>query len=181
MSYVFLSKRLVSFLIVGLMLGATIGFLGAFVFYEWQLARLFTIPDNVTKIAREMRVEIWEGDNETRELFLDPDQYYCRHIVFYGGADPFPWDLAYPYSPIVFFFLEDIEDPRRADNYGDLVVRMNLIIDEEDGKLKMVVVFFAEGGYDKLVYYKGELIYHYMDSDPTSNYGIKEIPINEIG
>jgi len=43
----------------------------------------------------------------------------------------------------------------------------------------MVVVFFAEGSYDKRVYYKDELIYHYMDSDPTSNYGIKEIPINE--
>ena len=175
----FSSKRPVSFLIVGLMFGATGGFLGAFFIYQLELWTLFTIPENVIEIAGEMRVEIWEGDNKTREVFLDTAQYYCKHIVFYGGEDPFPWDLASPQDPIVFFFLEDIEDPRRADNHGDLVVRMNLIIDKEDGELKMVVVFFAEGGYDKRVYFRDELIYQYMDSDPTSNYGIKELPINE--
>jgi hypothetical protein len=47
---------------------------------------------------------------------------------------------------------------------------MNPII--ENGTRKMVVVFYAEGGYDKLVYFKGDLIYHYNDSDPSSNYGI---------
>jgi len=165
-------------LIVGLVLGAVGGFLVGLSIPRPPTPTPPDIPENVLEIAGEMRVEIWEGDNKTREVFLDPEQYYCKHIVFYGGTDPFPWDLAYANGPIVFFFLEDIEDPRRADNFGDLVVRMNLIRDEDE-KLWMVVVFFAEGGYDKLVYYKGELKYHYMDSDPTSNYGIITLPINE--
>jgi hypothetical protein len=47
---------------------------------------------------------------------------------------------------------------------------MNSII--ENGTRKTVAVSYAEGGYDKLVYFKGELIYHCTDSDPSSNYGI---------
>jgi len=111
-------------LIVGLVFGAVGGFLVGFFLPRPRPRPTPTIPENVLEIAGEMRVEIRESDNKTREVFLDPAQNYCRHIVFHGGVDPFPWDLAYPYSPIVFFFLEDIEDPRRADNFGDLVVRM---------------------------------------------------------
>jgi hypothetical protein len=47
---------------------------------------------------------------------------------------------------------------------------MNAII--ENGIRKMVIVFHAEGGYDKSVYFKDELIYHYTDSDSSPNYGI---------
>ena len=84
MSYVFLSKRPVSFLIVGLMFGATSGFLVAFFIYQLELWTLFAIPKNVLEIAGEMRVEIQEGDNKTREVFLNPAQNYCKHIVFQG-------------------------------------------------------------------------------------------------
>lgn len=137
------------------------------------------IPENVSKIAEDMRVVIIESETENRIAYLDPNQVYCKVVVFHGGDNPNPWDLAYPNAPIVFFFLEDIEDPDKADNYSDFIVRMNPIIDEEDGKMKMVVVFFAEGGYEKLVYYQNQLLHHYRDEDPTSNYGIKLVEMND--
>jgi hypothetical protein len=67
-------------------------------------------------------------------------------------------------------FLRALTDPTKADNYGDLIIGMNPII--ENGTRKMVVVFYSESGYDKLVCFKDELIFHYTDSDPSSNYGI---------
>jgi hypothetical protein len=72
--------------------------------------------------------------------------------------------------------IEDIEDSTKADNYGDLIIRMNPIV--ENGTRKMVLVFYAEGGYDKFVYYKDQLLHHYTDNDSTSNYGIATIRIS---
>lgn len=139
---------------------------------------LFNAPQNVTKLADRMRVVIVESETRNRTVYLDPNQWYCKVIVFHGGNNPFQWDLAYPNASIVYFFLEDIEDPGKADNYSDLIVRMNPIIDK-DGKLKMVVVFFAEGGYGKLIYYSDLLLHQYKDDDPTSNYGIALLDIND--
>ena len=67
-------------------------------------------------------------------------------------------------------FLRALTDPTKAHDYGDIIIGMNAII--ENGTRKMVVVFYAESGYDKLVYFKDKLISHYTDSDPSSNYGI---------
>ena len=144
-----------------------------------RIDELIEVPTNVTKIAEKMHVVIKESETENRTVYLDPNQSYCKVRVFHGGENPVPRDLAYPNASIVFFFLEDIEDPEKADNYSDLVIRMNPIIDEEDGKLKMVIVFFAEGGYDKLVYDQNQLLYHYRDVDPASNYGIRLVEIND--
>jgi hypothetical protein len=52
---------------------------------------------------------------------------------------------------------------------------MNPIIDS--GTRKMVVVFYAEGGYDKFVYFGNQLLHHYNDTEPESNYGISLIDI----
>jgi len=141
-----------------------------------KLEKHFITPENASKIAEKMRVVVVE-EGKNRTLVLNPTEWYCKVIVFCGGSDPIPWDLAYPNASITFFFLEDIEGPERADNYSDLIIRMNPIIDR-DGKLKMVVVFFAEGAYEKLVYYNEELLHHYQDDDPTSNYGIRLLPID---
>ena len=145
---------------------------------ELRYNELFDVPTNVTKIAEKMYVVIKESETENRTVYLDPNQSYCKVIVFDGGKNPVHKDLAYPNASIIFFFLEDIEDLEKADNYSDLVIRMNPIIDEEDEKLKMVVVFFAEGGYEKLVYYQDQVLHHYRDEDPASNYGIKLIEMN---
>lgn len=146
--------------------------------WESTYNELFDIPTNVTKIAEKMYVVIVESDTRNRTVYLDKNQSYCKVIVFPGGENPIPKDLAYPNASIVFFFLEDIEDPEKTDNYSDLIIRMNPIINEEDAKLKMCVVFFAEGGYEKLVYYQNQVLHHYRDEDPTSNYGIKHIEID---
>jgi len=129
-----------------------------------------SIPEEIAKISRQMRVLVIEPSGKNRTLFLDPNKWYCKVTVFYGGGNPYPHDLAYPNAPIVFFFLEDIEDSEKADNWSDLIVRMNPVL--EDGRLKMCVVFFAEGASEKLVYHKDQLIHHYRDDDPESNYGI---------
>lgn len=130
----------------------------------------------VTNITKRMKILVVESEVKNRTLYLDPNQWYCKVKIFYGGDNTLPQDLYRNDSqiePIVFFFLEDIEDPRRADNYSDLIVRMNHIIDPTDNRLKMVIVFFCEGGYDKLVYGDDILLHHYNDNDPTSNYGIR--------
>lgn len=129
-----------------------------------------SIPEEIAKISKQMRVLVIEPSGKNRTLFLNLNEWYCKVTVFYGGSNPYPHDLAYPNAPIAFFFLEDIEYPEKADNWSDLVIRMNPIV--EEGKLKMCVVFFAEGASQKLVYYKNQLIHHYRDDEPTSNYGI---------
>lgn len=141
------------------------------------------LPEEVAKIAKDIRIVVRESDMKNRTLYLDVNQWYCKFKIFYGGSNPYPSDLAKGKAPIVFFFLEDIEDPQKADNYSDLIVRINPIIDKEDGKLKMVLVFFAEGGYDKLVYLDNKLLYFYNSTAPTpptnykQNYGITTVEI----
>jgi len=138
--------------------------------YYSTIEEVPSIPEEIAKISRQMRVVVTEPSGKNRTLFLNSDEWYCKVTIFYGGGNPYPHDLAYPNAPIVFFFLEDIEDSEKADNWSDLIIRMNPVV--EDGKSKMCVVFFAEGASEKLVYYKNRLIYHYRDEDPTSNYGI---------
>jgi hypothetical protein len=135
------------------------------------------IPPNVTAIAEAIRVIVQESGGTNRTLYLDPAHPYCEAAVFQGGAHPFPQDLAYPNASIVFYFLEDLADPEKADNYSDLIVRMNPIIDPASGEPQMGLVFFAEGGYAKWVYHHTELLHHYDDDDPTSNYGIRTLAI----
>jgi hypothetical protein len=135
-----------------------------------------SIPEEIANISRQMLISVIEPSGKNRTLFLNPYEWYCKVIVFYGGTKPYPQDLAYPEAPIAFFFLEDIEDSEKADNWSDLIIRMNQIV--EGGKSKMCVVFFGEGASQKLVYYKGQLIYHYRDDDPTSNYGIVLLETN---
>ena len=148
---------------------------GIGVWYNLNMCQPSPLPKEMTEIAENIEVVVQESDSKNRTLFLDTSQWYCKSFVCRGGSDPYPWDLAYPNAQIVFFFLEDVKFPKLADNYSDLIVRMNLI--EDDGKRKMVLVFFAEGGYDKFVYYKSDLLHHYRDEDETSNYGIKLIEV----
>lgn len=132
------------------------------------------IPLYVSLITERMKVLVIESETRNRTLLFNSNQSYCKVKMFYGGDNPLPWDLAYPNDPIVFFFFEDIEDPAKTDNYSDLIVRMNRIKDKtDDDKLKCVIVFFAEGGYNKTIYGDDELLHHYKDDDPTSNYGIR--------
>jgi len=132
-----------------------------------------SIPPHVSLVTKRMKVLVIESETRNRTLLFNSNQSYCKVKIFYGGNNPLPWDLAYPNDLIVFFFFEDVEDSEKADNYSDLIVRMNRIIDKTDDKLKMVIVFFAEGGYDKKVYGDDILLHHYMDNDNTTNYGIR--------
>jgi hypothetical protein len=178
-----MDKGIVASIVMSLIIGVLVGYVpmqlenGNLRKQIQVLQKFFDIPQNVTKIAKKMHIVIVESETENRTVYLDPNQSYCQVIVFRGGSNPFSGDLAYPNASIVFFFLEDIEDPDKADNYSDLIIRMNPIIGKGDGKLKMVVVFFAEGGYEKFVYYNNELLHHYNDEDPTSNYGIRILDI----
>lgn len=181
--------KAITFLLLGLVLGISVGYVAArwevdywmSEYYALKVAydSLFEIPENVTKIAENINIVIIESETENRTLYLDPDRTYCSHIVLYGGQDPYPWDLYPPYGPIVFYFLEDIKDTDKADNYSDLIVRMNQIIDR-DGKMKMVVVFFAEGAYEKVIYYRGMKVHHYNDMDPTTNYNITLVDMEDL-
>ena len=127
-------------------------------------------------LERNLYVTIVESHGN-RVLCFDDERWYCKKHVFKGGNNPDPYDLAYPQADIVFLFFEDIEEESMADNFSDLIVRINpVIIDEE---LYVVVVFFAEGAYEKQVHYKNDLLYRYTDDNPESNYGIKLIRIKE--
>lgn len=154
------------------LIGVGVGYL---IHYEMELSAEPKLPEEVLSISGDIVVIVRESNVYNRTLYLDVSQWYCRFSVLHGGSNPYPWDLAEANAPIVFFFLEDIEDPNKADNYSDLVIRMNPIV--ENGTRKMVLVFFAEGGYEKFVYHKGQLLHHYNDSDATSNYGIRIIEI----
>jgi hypothetical protein len=169
-----MGKRSIAILIVILFLGIGIGYVISRLI---ELSLKPQLPEEVAEIVKDIRVILRESDVKNRTLYLDASQWYCKINILHGGDNPFPWDLAEANAPIVFFFLEDIEEPEKADNYSDLIIRMNPIIGKENGKRKMVVVFFAEGGYEKFVYYKTELLHHYDDEDPTSNYGIKLLPL----
>ena len=136
-----------------------------------------------SKIYSDIRIVIVESDTKNRTLYLNTSQWYCKADVFTGGDDARPWDLYPPKSKILFFFIEDIENKSWADNLGDLIIRMNPIIDPITGKYVMVVAFYAEGGYGKLVYYRDELEprynYTYIPNHPelTNSYGITTIDI----
>lgn len=119
------------------------------------------------------------GVNET--LYLDINQWYCKYAVFYGGSNPFPWDLAYPRAQIAFFFLEDLNQTL-ADNYSDTIIRMNPVngtIDDPSCGMKMCCVFFCEGSCEKFIYYKDMLLFHYVWTGPetTKYYDIKLIDL----
>ena len=105
------------------------------------------------KIYSDIRIVVVESPTKSRILYLDTSQWYCKSAVFTGGDATLPKDLWPPKSKILFFFIEDIENETMADNYGDMIIRMNPIIDPITGKYVMVVAFFTEGGYGKLVYY----------------------------
>jgi len=153
--------------VMSLVIGVGIGY---GIRYYTELPSKYQLPEEIANISQEIVVVVRESPAKNRTLHLDLNQRYCKIAIHYGGNNPRSNDLAYPNDPIVFFFLEDLEDPEKADNYSDLIIRMNRVT--EDGKLMMCIVFFAEGAYEKLVYYKNQLLHHYNDTDPTSNYGI---------
>jgi len=131
-------------------------------------------------ISNDIKIVVVESETINRTLYLDTSQWYCKSTVFTGGDAPWNWDLAHPYDKIVFFFLEDIENKSLADNWGDLIIRMNPIKDKVTGQNQMVIVFYAEGGYGKLVYYRNDLIlynYTYVPEHPelTKSYGISVV------
>lgn len=158
---------LLSLLFVGLALGYLIRYSTDTLFEQ-------TLPEETANIASRIRVVVRDG-SENRTLYLDTNQSYCKMLVLEGGNNPDSQDLAEPGAKIVYFFLEDIKDSAKADNYGDLIIRMNPII--KNGTRMMAVVFYAEGAYTKLVHYNDTLKHTYRDDLPESNYGIAEIEI----
>lgn len=158
---------LLSLLLVGLAFGYLIRYSTEMLFEQ-------IVPEETANIASQIRVVV-EDSSENRTLHLDTSQAYCKMLILEGGSSPYPQDLAEPRARIVYFFLEDINDSAKADNYGDLIIRMNPII--RNGTRIMVVVFYAEGTYTKLVYFNDALEYTYRDDLPESNYGIAEIEI----
>ena len=165
--------KILGFILLSLFLGIAIGY---FLHTSNQTSEI-KLPEEVTRISKDIRVTVMESNSENRTQYLNLSYWYCRATVLQGGSNPEQRDLADPNASIVFFFLEDIADSTKADNYGDLIIRMNPIV--ENGTRRMVLVFYAEGAYDKFVYYKDQLLHHYNDSDPTSNYGISVIDISQ--
>ena len=131
--------------------------------------------DQIETIAKNIDVIVLDAEN-TRTLKLDDSKFYCESHTAYGGSNPEPHDLAYPNAPIKFYMLEDIIDPEKLDNYGDTIIRMNPV--ENDGRGQMVIAMFFEGGYEKQVLYKGQLIHHYTyPNDGSLTYGIRLVDI----
>jgi hypothetical protein len=136
-----------------------------------------SIPQEIKKISKNIHIIVTEPSGESRTLLLDPNQWYCKITIFHGGSNPYNYDLAYPNAPIVFFFLEDIPDQEKADNWSDLIIRMNPVI--VNGTKIMCVVFFAEGAYSKQVYYQNRLMHNYTNNNELSNYGIAYLPLED--
>ena len=153
----------------------SVGFAAGYIVHSSSRQTELALPEEVADIAKNMTVTVRESDIVNRNLSLDTSNWYCKATIVTGGSSPEKWDLADPNGKIVFYLLEDVADSTKADNYGDLIIRMNPII--ENGTRKMVVVFYAEGGYDKIVSYGNRTLFHYSDIDPESNYGISLINI----
>ena len=146
--------------------------LGIAVVYETSPQDAFT--DQLIQLSEELEIFVIDGEDR-REIFADTRKWYCKSVQFVGGSNPEPCDLAIPRGPIHYYFFEDIQNKTMADNYSDLIIRMNHVIVEEE--LCVVVIFFGEGGYGKEVYFNDTLLYTYDDMDPESNYGIRLIKI----
>jgi len=132
-----------------------------------------SIPPIIRQFSDKILIVVDTGFGWNYTVKLDPiKEWRVKLIVFRGGSNPHPYNLAYPYAPIAFFFIEDMGE-EDADNYSDLIIRMNPII--VDDKPMMCIVFFSEGSFIKYVYYDGKLIYQ----SPYSNYGIIYLPLEE--
>jgi hypothetical protein len=170
-----------AFLAVIFTMGFLVGFVCLLVISSFQSSQL----NPYSKMSNDFKIIVVESETKNRTLYLDTSKWYCKMDMFEGGDATMPQDLYPPKAKIVFFFFEDIENSSLGDNWGDLIIRMNPIIDPISSKHVMVVVFYAEGGYQKLVYYRDELRYNYTyipnRPDLTNSYGITTIDmVNDL-
>jgi hypothetical protein len=175
-----MNKQKSNVLIVGFVTSAIINVVMLFII----ITTLFIFPpikqqafsDEIEFIRKDIRVIVKYNEYENKTLYLNTSQWYCKCAIFYGGNNTFPQDLYPPGAQIAFFFLEDLNETL-ADNYSDTIIRMNPIKDE-NGTMKMVVVAFFEGGYEKIVYYKERELFHYIDIGyDTRHYEIVELDL----
>jgi len=118
------------------------------------------LPKEITNVTRDIRIEVVPR-NVT--LLLGPFQWYCKVAVFEGGPTTLSWDLYQPSDPIVFFFIEDLE-LEHADNFSDVVIRLNRTQDGRYTEYRGVAVtcaIWTQGAFEKKIYWKDRLIHHH--------------------
>lgn len=137
-----------------------------------------TISPSIADVAKDIRVVVNDGI-KNRTLYLNATPWYCELFLCNGGSSPHPRD-GLPYGQIAFFLLEDVEDPDLADNYRDMIICRSVICENET--FKMVVAMFAEGGYEKVVWYKDQELFRYVWLGPvkTRHYGIRLINLSTM-